>query len=130
MNHELLRSQLNLFPPLIHNVGDDYVTKIREDDKHVNFLTELAEKFTKGEVVSFNFPSLSRFPLYEADFGWGRPVWVGSASFNFKILVVFLDTQSGDGIEAWVNLTEEDMAKFEVDKEFLSFVSSSSSANC
>lgn len=61
--------------------------------------------------------------MYEADFGWGKPIWVGSASFMFKNLICFMDTPTGDGIEVWVNLKGEDMAKFEVDKDFLSFVS-------
>ncbi|CAK9137371.1 unnamed protein product [Ilex paraguariensis] len=109
----------------IRSVNGDYVKKLGEGDKHLNFIKDRAERTTKGEVVSFSFTSLCRFPLYEADFGWGKPMWVGSASLNFKNLVVFLDTRSGDGIEAWVNLKGEDMAKFEVDKELLSFVSTS-----
>ncbi|KAF3448982.1 hypothetical protein FNV43_RR09706 [Rhamnella rubrinervis] len=35
--------------------------------------------------------------------------------FNNKAI----DTKYGDGIEAWVNLEEEDMAKFEADEELL-----------
>ena len=38
-------------------------------------------------------------------------------------LVTFFDTKSGDGIEAWINLMEEDMAKFEEDKEVMEYVS-------
>lgn len=76
-----------------------------------------AEKVTKSGVVSFSFTSLSRFPLYEAAFGWGEPIWVRSANLTFKNLVVFMDTKTGCGIEAWVNLKEYDMAKFEGDKE-------------
>ncbi|KAL6983825.1 shikimate O-hydroxycinnamoyltransferase [Sarracenia purpurea var. burkii] len=107
----------------IKRVDRNFVRVLREDDNHVNFMKKRAEEFIKGEVVSFSFTSLCRFPLYEADFGWGKPAWVGSASMPFKNLVVFMDAQSGDGIEAWVNLKEEDMAKFEVDEEFLAFAS-------
>ncbi|PKI32525.1 hypothetical protein CRG98_047069 [Punica granatum] len=84
---------------------------------------ERGEKISKGDFVSFSFTSLCRFPIYEADFGWGKPVWVGSASLTFKNLIVFLDTKSGDGIEAWANLKAEDMAKFENDKELLAYAS-------
>ena len=89
----------------------------------MNFLKEQTERFTKGEIESFRFTSLCRFPLYEADFGWGKPVWVGSGSLPFKNLVVFMDSGSNGRIEAWINLVEEDMGKFQEDKEFLSFVS-------
>ena len=34
-----------------------------------------------------------------------------------------MDTKSGDGIEAWVNLKEDDMATFEKNPELLAFVS-------
>ena len=62
-------------------------------------------------------------PIYEVDFGWGKPIWVGRVSLPFKNVVVFIDTKSGGGIEAWVNLNEEDMAKFESDTNLLAYVS-------
>ncbi|KAH7858307.1 hypothetical protein Vadar_022204 [Vaccinium darrowii] len=40
----------------------------------------------------------------------------------FQNLVVFSDVKSGDGIEASVTLKVEDLAKFEVDDDFLAFV--------
>ncbi|XP_041013580.1 stemmadenine O-acetyltransferase-like [Juglans microcarpa x Juglans regia] len=107
----------------IKKVDGDYVRKLQEGKGHLNFMKERAAKLTKGEVVSFRFTSLCRFPLYETDFGWGKPLWVGSASLTFKNLVVFMDTGCGNGIEAWLNLEEMDMAKLQDDKELLAFVS-------
>ncbi|XP_022734602.1 vinorine synthase-like [Durio zibethinus] len=106
----------------IRKIDGDYVRKLQEGNGHLNFMKERAEKITKGEVVSFSFTSLCRFPLYETDFGWGKPIWVGSASLTFKNLVVFMDTSSSGGIEAWINMKKEDMAKFESDVELLAFV--------
>ncbi|KAL0327329.1 UNVERIFIED_CONTAM: (13S,14R)-1,13-dihydroxy-N-methylcanadine 13-O-acetyltransferase AT1 [Sesamum angustifolium] len=85
--------------------------------------TELLQKANKGELVTFNFTSLCRFPLYEADFGWGKPVWVGSAGLVYKNLVTFIDRAGGNGIEAWINLRKEDMEKFEADIELQEFLS-------
>ncbi|KAI8528056.1 hypothetical protein RHMOL_Rhmol12G0121500 [Rhododendron molle] len=113
----------------IGKVDEEYVRMLGEGDNHLNTLKEKASMFTKGEMVSLNFTSLCRFPLYDADFGWGKPVWVSTAPMPFKNLVVFMDTHSGDGIEAWVNLKAEDMAKFEADEELLAFVSSTKGAN-
>ncbi|KAA8529717.1 hypothetical protein F0562_034183 [Nyssa sinensis] len=108
----------------IKSIDGNYVTKSqREGFEHLNFIKETAEKVTRGEVVSFSFTSLCRLPLYEVDFGWGKPVRTGSAKLTFRNLVTFMDTRSGDGIEAWINLDEEDMAKFEADKELLACVS-------
>ncbi|XP_054806297.1 vinorine synthase-like [Prosopis cineraria] len=42
---------------------------------------------------------------------------------KFKNVVTLKDTKSSGGIEACVNLTEEDMVKFEHDEEFLAHVS-------
>lgn len=93
----------------------------------MDFMRDHAAKFIKGEVVTFSFTSLCRFPLYEADFGWGKPTWFGSPALTFKNLVFFVDTPSGDGIEAYVSLKKKDMAKFESDEEFHTFVSNHAS---
>ncbi|CAK9155837.1 unnamed protein product [Ilex paraguariensis] len=110
----------------IKNIDGDYVTKLREGDEHLNLLKENAQRFEKGEMVSFSFTSLCRFRLYDVDFGWGRPVKVGSTRLTFKNLVTFMDTREGDGIEAWLNLEEGDMVKFEVDEELLAHISPTS----
>lgn len=47
-----------------------------------------------------------------------------SKSRPFKNVVILMSTKDGDGIEAWVNMVDEDMALFERDAELLSFVSS------
>ncbi|GMI99768.1 hypothetical protein like AT1G24430 [Hibiscus trionum] len=64
----------------------------------------------------------NEFPLYEADFGWGKPVWAASGDREIKNTAVFLDTITGDGIEAWVTLNEEEMAKLDSDEELLAYV--------
>ncbi|KAK4423914.1 Stemmadenine O-acetyltransferase [Sesamum alatum] len=107
----------------IRAVNGEYLAQLRQGDKHLNFLKEIMVHANKGELVTFNFTSLCRFPLYEADFGWGKPVWVGSAGLVYKNLVTFMDTTTGDGIEAWINLRKEDMEKFEADLELQQFLS-------
>ncbi|KAJ8899693.1 hypothetical protein K2173_019391 [Erythroxylum novogranatense] len=106
----------------IRNVDQDYVKKLRGDE-HLNTMLEGAERYIKGETVCLNFTSWCRFQVYEVDFGWGKPVWVGSARWPFHNLVTFLDTKKGDGIEAWIHLREEDMSKFEADHELNALVS-------
>ncbi|XP_038713333.1 stemmadenine O-acetyltransferase-like [Tripterygium wilfordii] len=107
----------------ISRIDKDYVkTQLQEGNEHLEMIKDTAESFNRGKMVALNFTSLCRFPLHEADFGWGRPVWVGSACLTFNNLVVFMDTVTGDGIEAWVHLKEEDMAKLEADEELIEFV--------
>ncbi|KAG6759085.1 hypothetical protein POTOM_035552 [Populus tomentosa] len=106
----------------IGKIDKEYVKKLQKGSEHLGFIKEQAARFLRGEVIYLNFTSLCRFPLYEADFGWAKPIWVGSPSLTFKNLVVFMDTASGDGIEALVHLKEEDMAKFEEDEELLQYI--------
>ncbi|PON39725.1 Transferase [Parasponia andersonii] len=107
-------------------VDMDYLRKVQQgEDLHLEFLMEAAKEiFMKGEqLIPFSFTSLCRFPLYDADFGWGKPAWVSSATLTFDKLVAFMDTKAGNGIEAYIGLKEEDMAKLEDDKEFIKAVS-------
>ncbi|KAJ9176250.1 hypothetical protein P3X46_011585 [Hevea brasiliensis] len=110
----------------LRKVNLDYVKDLQQSDGHLNFMRKQSKRVAKGEIVSFSFTSLCKFPAYESDFGWGKPVWVGTARLTFKNLVVFFDTKEGQGIEAWVNLKDKDMAKFETDNELLAHVSSGS----
>ncbi|KAL0004464.1 hypothetical protein SO802_012025 [Lithocarpus litseifolius] len=55
---------------------------------------------------------------------WGGGSWPRApAALAYKNLVTFIDTPPGEGIEAYVSLKKEAMAKFESDEEFLTFVS-------
>ncbi|KAH7515590.1 hypothetical protein FEM48_Zijuj10G0042700 [Ziziphus jujuba var. spinosa] len=108
----------------IRKIDKEYVKKLQQyGDEHLDFMKKGGEKFMRDELMTFSFTSLCRFPVYEADFGWGKPMWVGSPALTFKNLVVFMDTKIGDGIEAYISLKEEHMAKLEGDQEFLTFVS-------
>ncbi|KAL8550665.1 hypothetical protein ACS0TY_009179 [Phlomoides rotata] len=117
-DHELLRK----FREAIRAVDGAYVAGLRDGEKHVNLMRERTAQTVKGELVTFSFTSLCRFPLYEADFGWGKPVWVGSAMMTYNNLVTFMDPSSGDGLEAWVIMKKEDMRKFEADFELQKFI--------
>ncbi|KAJ8747130.1 hypothetical protein K2173_001687 [Erythroxylum novogranatense] len=106
----------------IRNVNESYVKNL-QGDEHLGLLKDRAERLSKGDIVCLDFTSWCRFPIYDIDFGWGNPTWVGSAAWPYHNLVTFLDTKNGDGIEAWVHLKEEDMGKFESDHELNSLIS-------
>ncbi|OMO81492.1 Transferase [Corchorus olitorius] len=120
---------LNQMREAVRKINGEYVKQLQETDKHLNFIKSRAASVMKGEVVGFSFTSLCRFPVYVADFGWGKPVWLGSARLTFKNLCSFFDTKYGDGIEVFLNMKEEDMAKLEADQEFLSYVSKKTSVS-
>ncbi|KAJ7957625.1 Vinorine synthase [Quillaja saponaria] len=89
-------------------------------------LQVISEHFKKAREIMGNdcikpsiFTSLCNFGLYDADFGWGKPIWVSIASAKHNNIISLIDTGGLDGIEAWVTLTEEDMASLNVIKSYL-----------
>ncbi|ESQ34154.1 hypothetical protein EUTSA_v10007650mg [Eutrema salsugineum] len=124
-------------PSLVEQIREDirkidakHVKKIQEDSRaHLEFQNRQVSGFVKGEIVPLSFTSLCNFPVYEADFGWGKPLWLGSTRRNRKNQVVFIDTKEGGGIEAWINLDQNDMSMLESDGELLRYVSSNPSVN-
>ncbi|KAL1830925.1 hypothetical protein DCAR_0100884 [Daucus carota subsp. sativus] len=68
------------------------------------------------------FTTLCRMPLYETEFGWGKPEWVTIPEMHLEI-VFLLDTKCGTGIEALVSMDEADMVQFELDPTISAFAS-------
>ncbi|KAF5194076.1 Hxxxd-type acyl-transferase family protein [Thalictrum thalictroides] len=84
---------------------------------------QIAPLIRVGHVDS----SFHLIPFYDADFGGGKPVWIGSVGSVNLVLpnaIMLMDTRDGNGIEAWVGLTEEDMPRFECDPELITYTSS------
>ncbi|XP_021769143.1 uncharacterized acetyltransferase At3g50280-like [Chenopodium quinoa] len=70
--------------------------------------------------------SSPRFPMYDNDFGWGRPVAVRSGranKFDGKISA-FPGREGGGSVDLEVVLSPETMAGLESDPEFMQFVTS------
>ncbi|KAL5835337.1 hypothetical protein ACOSQ4_014834 [Xanthoceras sorbifolium] len=115
---------VNKLTRAISKINKDCVKKVQDGKLDLLVVWEGVDENTfKGEMVNFVCTSYCGFPIYEADFGWGRPAWVSSGDIACKNTTIFMDTKNGNGIEAWVYLTEEDMAKFERDKELLTYAS-------
>nr|GEY56448.1 hypothetical protein [Tanacetum cinerariifolium] len=84
-----------------------------------NTLSTLADN--QGCVYAIS--STSRFPMYNVNFGWGKPLKVTMSIPDIdQGSFVLWDTPSGDGIDATARLREDEMAIFENDKEILAYV--------
>lgn len=113
----------------IAKIDAEFLRQFQEENAQLETIKATSARFMKGEIVSFALTSLCRFPLYDADFGWGKPAWAASPALPFKNLVVLMDAKSGDGaIDAVVHLNEPHMAKLEADEEFLKFASPTASS--
>ncbi|GMJ12909.1 hypothetical protein like AT3G26040 [Hibiscus trionum] len=79
------------------------------------------EVLVKGNTDICLLTSCCRFSYYEADFGWGKPSWIASAHKAME-MVLLLDSGFNDGgIEAWVTLEPNNMARFEQDPDILAY---------
>ncbi|XP_061999442.1 stemmadenine O-acetyltransferase-like [Rosa rugosa] len=98
----------------------------------VNIITESIKGFDSEHLESlqetpdiYAFTSWASF-FKQVDFGWGSPFWIGTMGKvgpAFRNLTVFVERQWDRGIEAWVNLEENQMALLEKDPQFLAFAS-------
>ncbi|XP_068667424.1 stemmadenine O-acetyltransferase-like [Aristolochia californica] len=107
-------------------INDAHVRELQGPNGHSKISQSrriVAEKFSNMDIEFCTFSSWSRFPFYELDFGWGKPVWVSAAPFLLRNVVILLDGRCGNGVEAWMNLEKEDMARLMKDEELLSFIS-------
>ncbi|XP_052181219.1 stemmadenine O-acetyltransferase-like [Diospyros lotus] len=111
----------SLLREAIKKINNDFVEElIRDGNGCLEYLKKVGEQLSKGDVEICNFSSWCRFPVYEVDYGWGRPVWAATTTLPFKNVVILMSTRCGDGVEAWVNLLAEDMAALQCDDQFLS----------
>nr|UYB01032.1 acyltransferase [Iberis amara] len=91
-----------------------------------NLLNVMGKFFSelKPDIDLYTMSSWCRKPFYEVDFGWGNPVWMGSAShtiYNNVVFVVLMDSKDGEDVEAWVGLPKQDMSVFLCDQELLAY---------
>lgn len=86
-------------------------------------LKERAEIFrNRKELVVYKCSSWCKFPLYETDFGWGKPAWMTSINKLVSNAISLQDTTDG-AVEVLMTLDEEEMSIFERQEELLEFVS-------
>ncbi|CAK9322224.1 unnamed protein product [Citrullus colocynthis] len=74
-----------------------------------------------GDYSLYRCTSWCKFPVYDADFGWGKPVWITVPEFPWKNMILLMDSRDGEGIEAMVSLEKKEMEVFEKNQELLSF---------
>ncbi|KAL9225570.1 hypothetical protein vseg_001476 [Gypsophila vaccaria] len=106
---------------------NNYAKKLQGKDAYTvirDLFKEAGSLLRRDEVDFFKCLSTCGDGLYDADFGWGNPMWQSLVSLGYKNTFALNQTREGGGIEAWVTLNEGDMAIFERDLELLAFASS------
>ncbi|KAL8154586.1 acyltransferase-like [Apium graveolens] len=108
-------TELNLLVERIRNGR-----KQLRENKNVDENTAIATEFRRSRRI-FAISSICNLPLYEMDFGWGRPVKATIVDTLLADCIILMDTSSGDGIKAIVSLEEQDMKNFLDNKDLLAY---------
>ncbi|KAI4364677.1 hypothetical protein MLD38_020734 [Melastoma candidum] len=103
----------------IGEVGMGCVKEIQDTREYLKAEMEAKRVAEEEGMLPIPFTSLCRFPMYEADMGWGKPAWVSTVGLPHPDMVSFWDGRDGESIEVYVTLWKEDMAKFDKDEELL-----------
>ncbi|KAL1539676.1 shikimate O-hydroxycinnamoyltransferase [Salvia divinorum] len=91
-------------------------------DVIIESLGSLMKAISNRETNFIVFSDCSEFEFYEADFGWGKPVWTTITPQRLRSnATVLMRNKEGDGIEAWVHLYQDDMPRFEEDEDIKPF---------
>ncbi|XP_057779387.1 pelargonidin 3-O-(6-caffeoylglucoside) 5-O-(6-O-malonylglucoside) 4'''-malonyltransferase-like [Salvia miltiorrhiza] len=94
-------------------------------DIFTNTVENYSRYFFDPQINDLTISDLSRLGFQKADFGWGKP----AASTIFQLcqpvrnLVMLMSDKSGDGIEAWLYLNQDEVPYFEQDEEIKPFIS-------
>ncbi|KAJ4845538.1 hypothetical protein Tsubulata_036627 [Turnera subulata] len=114
--HHAIRSTLSNCAKATN--ADDIVSLVNKANEELQLAKDTPD------VDCYASTSWCRFPIYEADHGWGKPSWVSVPMFpNMRDVIVLMDTKDGDGVEALVALDERSiMHFFEQDPEILPFL--------
>nr|GMD30148.1 vinorine synthase-like [Ipomoea batatas] len=71
----------------IRGINAEYVEALQNEKGQSEHLRKWRERFSKEEAEFLEFTSWCRFPIYEVDFGWGRPIWACRTSYPYKNLI-------------------------------------------
>ncbi|KAI3448774.1 hypothetical protein Pfo_005439 [Paulownia fortunei] len=104
----------------IRTISDDYITKAQSGDSYLNDHYEVFSLLSKGELVRCSFSSWCRLPVYDVDYGWGNPIWLCTTALPSKNLTVLVSSRCGEGIEAWVNMNQDNLEMLETQIKLIS----------
>ncbi|KAH7556972.1 hypothetical protein JRO89_XS11G0022300 [Xanthoceras sorbifolium] len=107
---------------LISMVNDENVRKAFPNGWLFDFVSNY-----KVAKRNFFISGCCSLRLYETDFGWGKPAWatlIGKLNLgDNNIFAILFSTSDGEGVEAWLVMSKEEMAKFEQDPAVIAFTS-------
>ncbi|GKD70063.1 putative transferase, partial [Tanacetum coccineum] len=74
-----------------------------------------------SDVDFYLFTCWCKFSFYNADFGSGKTIWASTGKLPCQNLVIMMDDNEGDGVEAWVHLDDKRMKELEQDYDIKAY---------
>ncbi|KAL0387758.1 UNVERIFIED_CONTAM: Stemmadenine O-acetyltransferase [Sesamum radiatum] len=108
-----LRDLVSKLRSSFKRISDDYIAEAQTGDRYLNDLYEMFSQVLKGELEYCSFSSWCRSRVYEVDYGWGIPIWLSTTALPLKNLTVLVNSRCGEGIEAWVNMKQDNLEMLE-----------------
>ncbi|KAL9261728.1 Stemmadenine O-acetyltransferase-like protein [Drosera capensis] len=112
----------------VARVDEEYVKKFEGEEATDRMWKSLEIALYDRETI-FLCNCLCKLGINEIDFGWGKPVWISPwgepPTLAERNSLTLIDTNGGEGIEAWFVLQEHEMAALECDEEFLTYAAPS-----
>ncbi|KAL3533129.1 hypothetical protein ACH5RR_006650 [Cinchona calisaya] len=93
----------------IEKINDDYVKIIQSGLPYLLKSIKEIELIFNPETSYCFFTSWCRFPIYEVNCGWGKPISVCTPALPGD-MVILMNTRCGEGIEAWISMWKNEMA--------------------
>ncbi|KAL6286106.1 hypothetical protein ACE6H2_010496 [Prunus campanulata] len=94
-------------------MDDDYLRSFLDYlELHLSSLSELVKPPLVGSVNLW-INSWVRLPIHDADFGWGRPIFMGPGAIQFDRLSFILPSATNDGsLSLVISLNSKHMKSF------------------
>uniref|UniRef100_A0A7N0UD55 Uncharacterized protein n=1 Tax=Kalanchoe fedtschenkoi TaxID=63787 RepID=A0A7N0UD55_KALFE len=115
----------------ISEVDDKFIQELKGEDKSRvktvvrESLRSIRDVISEPESDLMVITSWCKFGLYEADFGWGKPRWIGYCIYEMPThmsgAAALMDTRDGEGIEAWVTMDVGVLDMMSANSEFTKF---------
>ncbi|KAJ0603657.1 putative transferase [Helianthus annuus] len=106
----------------LENLLNYSVKKTIDDYSKVHHDTEQGQMIVLNSVLSVTTTPLStnmiistswcKFPFYEADFGFRKPIWVVPWMTPMKNTMLLIDNAKGNGVDAYIFLEVTDIPYF------------------
>nr|XP_043620124.1 pelargonidin 3-O-(6-caffeoylglucoside) 5-O-(6-O-malonylglucoside) 4'''-malonyltransferase-like [Erigeron canadensis] len=114
-NDETVESLARLVRNSVKGFMDSY-SKVRDDKEQVQKM--VIKSRSDAAVIPPNstvirLTSWCKFPYYQLDFGFGKPIWVNRGRAIGKNVVYLMDDAGGNGVEAYVGVETKDVPYFE-----------------